>query len=90
MPTWADDDGVTHATIESSLLTAACGLPFESRTGPVVFDEPDQTITCVWCVLKRPRGLGENFVLAYNQKQYAKTRKPAGEKWGRAPIRRRR
>jgi len=90
VPTWTDTDGVTHASVESSLLTTACGLAYESSTWPAVFDEPDRTITCVWCVLKRPRGFAEALVLAYNQKPYDKPEKPADEKRGRAPPRRRR
>jgi hypothetical protein len=88
MPTWSDDDGVTHATVESSLLTTACGLAYESSARPVVFHDENQVITCVWCALRRPRGFAENLVLVHNQKHYAKTKKPAGEKRGRAPTRR--
>ncbi len=47
MPTWTDDDGVTHATKGSVVTT--CYRMVVSGDKPCAFDDPPRMLTCMAC-----------------------------------------
>lgn len=48
MPTWTDDDGVTHA---AKTLITTCGHVVASNGAPCRFDEPSRMLTCFSCLV---------------------------------------
>ncbi len=47
MPTWTDDDGVTHGAKQSVVTT--CYRMVASQYGPCDFDDPPKMLTCMAC-----------------------------------------
>lgn len=46
MPTWTDDDGVTHAAKQ---MVTTCYRMVASEYGPCDFDDPPKMLTCMAC-----------------------------------------